>query len=63
MTAIPAKALMKQYAIIAAAVELLQNELTAIEDTDPDTATWATVGEHAKAADVARRIIEDFEEN
>jgi len=55
-----AEALNRQHMDIAQAIQLLTAELDSMPD--PDSATWPEVARFARAADIARYVIEVYEE-
>ena len=60
----PKDAILKQHIEISKAIEILTSELNKMTDSiDPDNANWKDVGEFARTAEIARDIIEQFQEN
>ena len=62
-TQAPADVIFDQHSTILEAIALLQGDLDAMtSDIDPDTESWRDVSKFAHVAEMARGIIERYEE-
>jgi hypothetical protein len=57
------EALLDQHAMIQSAIEFLQVDLDKMSDSiDPNVATWADVADFARTADIARGVVDQYQE-
>ena len=62
-TQLPADVIFDQHSAILEAIALLQGDLDAMtSDIDPDTESWRDVSKFAHVAEMARGIIERYED-